>query len=209
MTDEFAISYVPPELQLYGGSGIPEPIAEAARGELADLGVDPALVELTTGSHGYGAEGSSILLLLAAAFFMGKKIDESLAAWVNIAGRVRQVVDGLTKKHGEVAVSQPAAIALALDAMATRGISVDGVSLVAAHTLPVANGVIPPEMLSDFRHQSDRFYVIIFRTADQATYIVRLRSSGELEEIHRLPTTGWSEYYGLDPDPGSRDPGAR
>ena len=203
MTEDFAISFVPAELETHAGSDIPPALADEARADLAGLGIDPAQITIARGSHGYGAEVASIVAIVVGLFLLAKPIDENLAAWVNLAGRVRRVVDSLVKKRGAVTVSEPVAVLLALDAMGARHIPLDGASLVAAHTIPVANGVIPPELLPDFRHQSDRFYILVFRAADQATYIVVMRSSGEIEEFRRLPTAGWSDYFGIGGGVGS------
>lgn len=72
----------------------------------------------------------------------------------------------------------------------------EGISLTAAHTLPVAKAVIPTELVPEFRHQPDRFYILIFRTADDVTYLVRMRSNCVIEDILRLPTGSWADYYG-------------
>jgi hypothetical protein len=197
MAEDFAVSYSVPELQTHYGPGIPSDVEQDAREALAPLVTDPSQLTITTGDAGYNASAVTLVLILVGIFLAGKRIDDSIAAWASIADRFRAVIDGLRKRRGEVRVSEPAAIVLALDALEVQGVPLDGIHLLAAHTLPVAKGVVPPEFVADFAHQPDRFYILIFRTAEDVTYVVRLRSNCEFEEILRLPTGDWADYYGI------------
>lgn len=208
MNEDFAISVSSEQLQVLDQGVVPPDLAEKVREDLRDLGVPSSEVSLETGSTGYGSEAVTLLVVVAGIFFLGKRIDENVAAWANMGGRVRRVMDRLRKKHGSVAVSEPVALTLALEEMSDRGIPLEGIQLVASHTLPVANGSLPAESVNSFRRQPERFYVFILRTEDQDTYLLCSRSSGALEEIRRLPTGDWLEYGGIRPAPERDDPRA-
>lgn len=113
MAEDFAISYSVAELQIHYGPGVPDSVEEDAREALAPLVTDSNELFVTTGDAGYNASAAVLFLILGGIFLAGKRIDDNIAAWVSIAGRFRAVIDMLRKKHGEVRVSEPAAIALA------------------------------------------------------------------------------------------------
>jgi len=176
---------------------IPPELADELLSDLEDLGVPSSEVRLEMGSAGYGAEVLTILTIVTSLLAMGPLVEENLSAWPSIGKRIARVMGRLRGKEYNVMVSEPVALALAISELSESGISVEGARLVASHVLPVRGGSISKEMITSFQRQPDRFYLFIVCTADDDTHVVIARSSGEVEEIRRLPTGSWLEYYGI------------
>lgn len=209
MTEDFAISLVSEELQVLSSKQIPSALADHVRKDLGGLGVPLSEIAIETGSAGYGAEVLTLIAIITAAFLAGKQLDEGLSAWANIGRRALKVVEELRGKYGSVALSEPVALAIALEELSSRGVPLGGMSVIASHTLPVAKGVIPPELVTEFRHQPDRFYVFVLQSEDRDSHLICMRSSGEILEVRRLPTGDWREYLGFSTAPRESDDGDR
>jgi hypothetical protein len=195
--EDFVICLGADELAAFRSGQVEPNFGEEVRQELEDLGVRPEQVALQPGSAGYGADALTILATIAGVFLAGKAIEDSIEAWPKIGLRLRRVLAKLRDKHGSATVSEPGALALALQEMHDRGLPTVGVKLLNSLVLPVFNGTIDAALLEHFRHQPDRFYLFTFRTAESDVVIVCLRSSGEVEFIRRLPAGNYMEYYGV------------
>lgn len=195
ITEDFAISFASEELQLLCEHGIPDELVEDLLADFRELRELDSNVRLETGRGGYGAEILTLVVIFGAVFLSGKRIDENFAAWANMARGIGRTLARLRhKKRGAIAVSEPVALALAIEELSNREVSLDGFSILTTLTIPVAKSVVPPELVNDFRYQSDRFYLFVFRTGEGDAYVVLLRSSGEIEEVRKLPTGNWTEY---------------
>ena len=179
------------------GEGIPADLQDELFEDLRELEVAASDVRLEIGSAGYGAEILTVLEVVGGILAIGPLIDQNLTAWPRIGRRLARV---LSKQRGHgygVSVSEPAALALALAEMEKRSIAVSGAELVASHVLPVAASSIPADLVGSISRQPDRYYLFVLRLDDGDTYVVTARSSGDIEEIQRLPTGDFMEFAGL------------
>jgi len=197
MLEEFIICLGAEGTGAIDDARVADQFGEQVREDLAPLGAAPEQVRLELGSAGYGAEATTVLVTIAAIFLVAKSIEDNLEAWPRLAGRLRQVLDMLRRKHGGFSVSEPAALLLALEELKDRRFIAGKVQLVDHTVLPVFNGTIQPPLLKDFRHQPDRIYLFTFRNDEQDVIVVCLRSSGQFEFITRLPTGNYMEYFGV------------
>ena len=194
MDERFVLSISGERFQTLEPGSIPSNISEGLLGDFEDLGVSSSELRLETGSAGYGAEVLTILVVVTSLLAMVPLVEENLSAWPSIGKRIARVMSRLRGKQYAVQISEPVALALALKELSEIGTAVEGAHLVASHVLPVQGSSIPKEMTANFGRQPDRFYVFIVRTADDDTYVITARSTGEVEEIRRLPTGHWPEY---------------
>lgn len=199
MSEDFVICIgSEPRMQtLRYGEGIPSDLERELLEDLSELGIDSSEIRLEMGSAGYGAEILTVLEIIGGLLAIGPLIDQSLTAWPSIGKRFVRV---LTRQRGKgygVSVSEPVALALALAEMEKRNVHVSAARLVASHILPVAGSSIPGELIGSIARQPDRYYLFVLRTENGDTYVVTARSSGDIEEIRRLPTGDFMEYAGI------------
>lgn len=199
MNEEFAIVFSPGDDAEFSDDEFSADFRERVVRDLADLD-DPQRIIVRQGSVGYGADTITVVAVLtglSALFLSGKSIEENFDAWMRIGTRLQAALKRLRARVGAVSVSEPAAMALALDAVlqADEGVQLSEVS--GSHTFPVRNGSLAECIQNDFAHQPDRFYVFLFRTVAGDAYVVGMRSTGQVEFLHRLPTGDWMEIFGV------------
>jgi hypothetical protein len=165
--------------------------------DFRDLDVSAEQISITSTTTGYGAAGLTVLVAIGGVFFLGKRIQENIDAWLDLGAKLQAVVKKLHARHGEALLSEPAALALALRLLEEGGHSLKNAELMDSECFPVHNGVIPAPMVEKFSSQPDRFYLFAFEDGNSDVLIICLRSSGEVEFIHRLPTGNYLEYFGV------------
>jgi hypothetical protein len=205
MTEDFALIFSEGDDVEEDGNGYSPAWVDHVRWELAELD-SPERISVTRGSVGYGADGFvvfAVLTGLSGLFFLGKQIDENIDAWVRLGGKLKSVIKRLRVRRGRILVSEPAALALALDNIAGRHEAGRITEIVASHRFPVLNASLGESFRDNFANQPDRFYLFILRTELNDIFVAGIRSSGELEFAQRLPTGNWQEYYGVV-GPGGR-----
>lgn len=204
--EPFAISIGPREGSRFWDVSVLTPdLEDEVRADLSDLGVQRHQLKVSVGSAGYNADASTIFAVVIGILLFGREVNETLNAWTDLADKLRKVLRALRGKHGSVSVSESAAVLLTLDVLEECGFPIDDLRLVAHEVMPVENGSLPRDLVADFRHQPDRFYLFTFRSADGDTYVVCLRSSGQTEFVHRLPTGSFVDYYSLLRDKAQSD----
>jgi hypothetical protein len=200
LKEQFVVSLSPDAPDFPGdGELTPELLDETLR-ELAECDFDPRDIEVQVGSAGYGAEGFILLSVfsgLAVVFLSGKKIEENIAAWIKLGRRFRALSDRSNKKGRGMQVSQPVALALALERLNNDFGELAGSTVLASHVIPVRNRSIPPELEPLFESQPDRFYIFLVKLPDDDTCVVGMKSDGTVVFQHRLPTSNYLRYFGI------------
>jgi hypothetical protein len=200
INEPFAVAFSGVEDLSYEGDKWTRGAEDKFRGSFSEADLGAEEVQFEVGSTGYGADGLlvvGVLTGLASLFLSGKKIEENLDAWARLGRRFRKLIESLNSRWGRTSVSQPIALALALERIAAENSNVHGVSVIAAHTIPVANGSLHPKYWNEFRSQPDRVYVFLLRAVNHDTYIVGIRSDGDWQFLHRIPTGDYLEYFGV------------
>jgi hypothetical protein len=140
----------------------------------------------TQHSHGYGADGYAVLVVLTLGLFLsGKRINENLDAWVAIGTKLDGFLAKLRSAFGGASVSQAAALTLALKAVSARSRSMREVAIVSTTNVPLVNRSIPAEA-SGFRSRPDAYYLFAIQVEDIAVHVVGIASTGKLLFHHEL-----------------------
>lgn len=160
--------------------------------ELGELSEEYTLADTDIGR---GADWPAVLVsfgVAATIFFSGKRIEENLDAWINLAKRFRAFIDKATSKWRTTRVDEEVALLLVLEEVIrqrTQGVSVlqlDGV--LSSWFDPLEPYGKPPERLDC---HPEGLYVVALRVDDESLYIVGIKSSGTIEFVHTFSTNWW------------------
>ncbi len=114
--EPFAIMITPREgNRFWDVVAVTPELEEEVRTDLSNLGVEPSRVEVSVGSCGYNAEASTIVAVVLGLLLLGREVDATLDAWIGLASKLRKVLQTLRRKHGQVNVSESAAVLLTLE----------------------------------------------------------------------------------------------
>jgi hypothetical protein len=196
--EDFAISVVSNELQAVEDGSIPGRLEAYLRADFKELAEEPVQLHLERGISGYGYSAATIILTVINTAGAAATIGQGITALVKYARGLQSGLGKLKKNEDviRVAMSEPAARSIAINTLVEQGVAEDGLTVVASHVLPVANGSLPENALRDFSRQPDRYYLFILRAGNEDTFVVCMRSSGQVEFFQRLATGAWMEYVG-------------
>jgi hypothetical protein len=181
-----------PELVGDAGSYLPS-FLRGLEAEIRDaLGGEPTASQA---SHGYGADGNAVAVVVAGLvtlFLSGKKINENVDAWLVLGKRLKSLLSAWSDRLGAARVSQPFALALALDHLVVNGDKLDGATLLATAETRVRNSSLLPTLAPTFRRFPDRYYVFTIQIADQVTHVIGISSTGTILFHHRIELHWWA-----------------
>jgi hypothetical protein len=192
---------------------------------LAELGISKEQVTFENTSIGVGAEAGALALIMLAGltilaagkklFLAGKTINENVDAWIELAKKLRNVLDKLKADY----VSQPFAAALALEEVIRNNPEARRFELEGAFIDVVPNSSMDMTGLATsdgrpiqevFRYQQMRYYTFVIRAFDaarvegysanvpSAVHLICVRSTGKIEFHHVLPVRDWMRFEGFD-----------
>jgi hypothetical protein len=165
---------------------------------LDDIAGEASEIRHEVTSIGRGASGIALLLVLTGIFLSGKNIEENLEAWIRLATRLGASLKKLRSLAGPVYLSEPAAAPLAFRAVLDRAPSPRSVRLTGSSILVVDPATIGEQFHHVFQYVPERFYLYTFVVDDGDSHVVCIRSSGEIEFHHVLPTGNWLKYLGYE-----------
>lgn len=160
--------------------------AAELRQDIADTVADLGPYEMTETDIGPGADWPMFLITVSAlgsAFLLGKQINESLDAWVEIGRKLRRAIERLRSKHGAVRVDEDGAKVLMIEHVAARLWTMDSIELVSLQTVPIHEFSARPAGQIDSRY--DALYIAVLRVNDDYLFAVGMRSTGEIDFLHR------------------------
>lgn len=191
MNNDFTIIFSPDDDEYLSDGDVTQSVVSGVAPDFETEGFEPAEIQWTQGSAGYGADAVTLIAtlgVLSAIFLSGKKIDENLDAWIKLGRRLKSLLTRLKEKYGWVAVSEPVALAIFLNRLNEAGVDLKDVEVLSQTTIPVRNESIPPEITSLFHHQPDRAYVFVLRVDERDTYACGMKSDGSEAFFHHFPT---------------------
>ena len=198
--EQFMLSFSPDAPDFPGEGELTPEVRDSTLRDFAESDFDTDGIELRVGSAGYGAEAFVLLAIftgLATVFLSGKKIEENLEAWIKLGRRFRSLLKRLKQRRGGFSASQPVALALVLDQLATDYGDLSGSKIFAAHKIPVHNASIRRQLEPQFEFQPDRFYLFLVRMPNDDICVVGIRSDGTVSFSNRVPTGNYLHYFGV------------
>jgi len=135
---------------------------------------------------GHGASWPMFIIAFAAVFVSGKRINENIEAWIDIAKKFRKFFKWIDSRCVSQWVDEEASVLLALEAVAeehpdrVKSIELMFSSFVSNAEVSLADGNSP-----DF--QPVGVYIHAYRVNQLTTYTVVVQSTGEIEAI--VPVT--------------------
>lgn len=189
MQEDFAIIVYPGNLQ---SDEVSSALEAELRDALCDLEIPASQLQVQIGSFGYDVEGATVIAVVAGDYFVGKTLSENISAWLTIGSRLKSTIEPLRKRFHTIALTQPAALALATHELNGRADLSGDVELLSATCVPVE--LSRPGCRDDYRCQPERYYVFVIRDAKNDTYVTCMRSNGYMTFVHRLPTGDWTEF---------------
>lgn len=181
-------------------TGYPEEFVDVETGEFrsgfldrirrdAEGATDSTQVDAHPTSYGYGADTLALAVLfsgLSAVFLSGKSIQDNLDGWIKLGLRLRDFVSETRQKYGMTLLSEPAAFAIALQAIKARSNDLPSVVLLHKSILRIQNWSLKPEAHQAFTEHPDRYYVFEVLAGGEG-HIVGVNSCGEVLFHHMLP----------------------
>ena len=155
------------------------------------LGGEPSASQ---SSHGYGADGNAIAVVitgLGLLFFSGKRINENIDAWLQLGRRVKPLLARLVEYLGHAKISEPLALALALETIAAKGEPMDDVRLLGRSAPQVRNSSLCSDLPITFRSYPDRYYVFTIQLGERTAYAIGIASNGTILFEHELTLDFW------------------
>lgn len=142
---------------------------------------------------GRGAAWPAILvtvaLLSSSVFFLGKRIEENLDAWISLGERFKAFIERATAKSHSPLIDQEGACLLALHEVVEK--HPDSIRVLEyEHVLASWFDPRDPQIRSPDRldHHPEALYVMAMRVNDGFLYVVGVKSSGFVEFVHRFST---------------------
>lgn len=152
-------------------------------------------VEATRTSYGYGADAIAVAVVLSglsALFLAGKPIHDNLHAWIKLGRRLGPLVRQLKERLGATRLSESAALAIALHAVADQEPNMRSVVLLSKALSRVPNNSLASEVHHLFRNHPDRYYVFTIEVG-RASHVVGIASTGDVLFHHRL-SLDWHRF---------------
>ena len=150
--------------------------------ELAELSSD---YELSEADAGHGADWPVILVSIGGLFFLGKRINENLDAWIALAKKLGAFLAKAKERWSSPRLDQDGAILIALlRVLATHDRPIQSIEL--AGVIPSWFQVFPKKSAKRLDHHPDALYVSSFRVNDETIYVLGVKSNGTIEFEHNF-----------------------
>lgn len=199
MIDEPAMLVITPGEEEYDteSKGFSERLVSEILRELEKAGIPRAETSISTSSVGHGADAIALVITLGVAFLAGKKVEENLDAWVRLGQRLHRSIQKIRKKHGNIWLSQPLALILALKEVLALEPRAHELKLEALYTILIPNRSQSDEIRGEFIMNPDRYYVMVLSSDTGQAHVLCMKSFGELVFHHVLPVEDWMAFYGV------------
>lgn len=156
-------------------------------GPTSDLKTEPTEV-------GRGASGAAIFIALATVFLAGKKINEALNAWIDIAQKVHRMFSRVGG-YGSEAIG----LAIAIDHLRVEA-HLSMPRLVSHAILPIRGGFISKTAEDSFISNPERFYVFVIADGDDRAFSITVKSTGEVVFYFEMDTRDFYAFHGIQLD---------
>jgi hypothetical protein len=187
----------------------PEYLEEITKA-LAEIGISRDQFEHHKSGVGVGASADAIAIIVTGILFAGKKIEENIDAWINLAKKLKGVLAKLKMRGNNeqvpLYISEPVAAGLAIGDILKAVPGAKRIALESTRIEQVPNPSIGPQVRGIFRYDQMRYYVFSFRVLNrwETVHLIGIRSTGDMEFHHTLHITNWMGFCGFDSgDPDS------
>lgn len=127
-----------------------------------DISVFFKKYELTETDIGLGADWPVFMVCILSLFFLGKRINENLKAWIELAGKFNNFIKKIRDKLLELWVDKRGATLIALqNVIKSHNKSVKSIELLGV--IPVFFKIIPQRSSEHLDHHPDALYISAFR----------------------------------------------
>lgn len=118
----------------------------------------------------------------------GKDINENRDGWIQLGSRLARAVSELTRRLAVTHVSEPAAFAIALAAVAEREPAMPRIVVLAKATATVRNRSLTPEAHRQFLPHPDGYYVFTVEFPGRNAHVIAVSSTADVLFHHVLTT---------------------
>lgn len=139
---------------------------------------------------GTGSDWPAILLVILGVFFLGKRINDNLDAWIAIGKKLKDFTGSL---KGGYRVNERGALVLAVDAIADAECAPIS-SLELIQSLPVLGPATSSSVATGFIRHPHALYTFILKVNDDRVYLVAIKSKGSIEVFYRLSTRQFTDF---------------
>jgi len=142
---------------------------------------------------GRGADWPAIFLSIGGLFFLGKKINENLEAWVSLARKFIKFIENLRKKSWKFRIDEIGATLLAIERIIIleQG-NISSIEKISENIVAISPFTgREPEGL---RRRPDCLYMQIFKVNDNTVYIFGIKSKGSVEIEYKINTADWMTF---------------
>jgi len=161
---------------------------------ISDLGIRVEDISHESCGIGRGAEGTALILILVGLFFLGKRIEENMEAWIKIGRQIGRVLQKISAK-GQVYLSQPVAALVAIWHISRKTKDISLLELINADVIPVDPSGFVGDNWKFFRTNPERYYIFTFKVDGKEIHTVCLRSTGRVQFYKSFSVDNWIEFY--------------
>lgn len=150
-------------------------------------------LQLSDVDIGRGASLPGVLLLIGGLFFLGKKINENIEAWISLAKKFKMFIENLRKKSWAYRIDEEGATLLAIGRIF---ISEQGKVLSIEKICEDVIAIYPfSERINErLKRRPDSLFFQIFKVNNKTVYIFGIKSKGSFEIEYRINTDDWMRF---------------